>query len=100
MRRCLMKITWCILKRKQNLTSQQRVRLRNLPRHELRTVLLYSRKENFCQFWGCDSPAWADKFLSEWCPWLVCRIHANPAWSGKDVVLAINAYATWGRDSM
>jgi hypothetical protein len=28
----------------------------------------------------------------EWCPWLVFRIRTNPGWSGKDAVLAINAY--------
>jgi hypothetical protein len=29
---------------------------------------------------------------NEWCPWLVFRIRTNPAWSGKDAVLAISAY--------
>jgi hypothetical protein len=29
---------------------------------------------------------------NEWCPWLVFRMRTNPGWSGKDAVLAINAY--------
>jgi hypothetical protein len=29
---------------------------------------------------------------NEWCPWLVFKIRTNHAWSGKDLVLAINAY--------
>jgi len=28
----------------------------------------------------------------QWAPWLVFRIRTNPAWPGKDVVLAITAY--------
>jgi hypothetical protein len=29
---------------------------------------------------------------NEWCPWLVFKIRMSPEWSGKDAVLAINAY--------
>ncbi len=29
---------------------------------------------------------------NEWCPWLVFKIRMNPAWSGKDLLAAINAY--------
>lgn len=29
---------------------------------------------------------------NEWCPWLVFKIRMNPAWSGKDLFAAINAY--------
>ncbi|MGH9440029.1 MAG: transposase, partial [Terriglobia bacterium] len=63
----LKKTRWCILKRKQNLTSKQRYRLRDLLRHNLRTVRAYLLKEDFQQFWDYDSPAWANKFLNEWC---------------------------------
>jgi transposase len=34
----LKKTRWCVLKRKANLTSQQRFRLRDLLRYNLRTV--------------------------------------------------------------
>ncbi len=63
----LKKTRWCILKRRQNLTSKQRFRLRDLLRYNLRTVRAYLLKEDFQQFWDYDSPAWAGKFLNEWC---------------------------------
>lgn len=63
----LKKTRWCILKRRQNLTSKQRFRLRDLLRYNLRTVRAYLLKEDFQQFWDYDSPAWADKFLNQWC---------------------------------
>jgi len=63
----LKKSRWCVLKRKENLTSQQRFRLRDLLRYNLKTVRAYLLKEDFQQFWEYDSPAWAGKFLDEWC---------------------------------
>ena len=63
----LKKSRWCILKRKSNLTSQQRFRLRDLLRCNLRTVRAYLLKEDFQQFWEYNSPTWAGKFLDEWC---------------------------------
>ena len=63
----LKKTRWCVLKRKQNLTSQQRFRLRDLLRYNLHTVRAYLLKEDFQQFWVYDSPTWAGKFLDEWC---------------------------------
>lgn len=29
---------------------------------------------------------------NEWCPWLVFKIRTNAEWSGKDLVIALNAY--------
>jgi hypothetical protein len=29
---------------------------------------------------------------NEWCPWLVFKIRMNPAWSGGELIAAINAY--------
>lgn len=63
----LKKTRWCILKRKSNLTSEQKYRLRDLLRHNLRTVRAYLLKEDFQQLWGYESPTWAGKFLDEWC---------------------------------
>jgi transposase len=63
----LKKSRWCVLKRRENLTSQQRFRLRDLLRYNLQTVRAYLLKEDFQQFWEYDSPAWAAKFLDEWC---------------------------------
>ena len=63
----LKKTRWCVLKRKTNLTRQQRFRLRDLLRYNLQTVRAYLLKEDFQQFWEYESPNWAGKFLDEWC---------------------------------
>jgi transposase len=56
-----------VLKRKANLTSLQRFRLRDLLRYNLKTVRTYLLKEDFQQFWEYHSPTWAAKFLDDWC---------------------------------
>ena len=58
---------WCLLKRPENLTDHQRIRLRDLLRYNLRSVRAYLLKESFQQFWEYESPAWAGKFLDQWC---------------------------------
>lgn len=63
----LQKSRWCLLKRKTNLTGNQRVRLRDLLRYNLKTVRAYLLKEDFQQFWEYNSPTWASKFLDDWC---------------------------------
>ena len=63
----LKKSRWCILKRKENLSSQQKVRLRDLLRYNLQTVRAYLLKEDFQQFWDYNSPTWAGMFLDFWC---------------------------------
>jgi transposase len=63
----LKKTRWCVLKRKENLTSQQKFRLRDLLRYNLQTVRAYLLKENFQQFWEYNSPTWAGLFLDFWC---------------------------------
>ena len=63
----LKKTRWCVLKRRANLTRQQRFRLRDLLRYNLQTVRAYLLKEDFQQFWEYQSPSWAGKFLDEWC---------------------------------
>ena len=63
----LKKSRWCVLKRKENLTSQQKFRLRDLLRYNLQTVRAYLLKEDFQQFWEYNSPTWAGMFLDFWC---------------------------------
>lgn len=63
----LKKSRWCVLKRKANLTSTQRFRLRELMKYNLKTVRAYLLKEDFQQFWDYNSPTWAAKFLDDWC---------------------------------
>jgi len=63
----LKKSRWCLLKRRENLTDKQRVKLRDLLGYNLKSVRAYLLKECFQQFWDYDSPTWAGKFLDQWC---------------------------------
>jgi Transposase len=63
----LKKSRWLLLKREENLRTEQRFRLRDLLRYNLRTVRAYLLKEAFQQLWDYNSPVWAGKFLDEWC---------------------------------
>lgn len=58
---------WCLLKRPENLTGRQTVRLAELVQYNLRTVRAYLLKEDFQRFWEYVSPTWAGRFLDEWC---------------------------------
>jgi transposase len=63
----LKKSRWLLLKREENLKSEQRFRLRDLLRYNLKTVRAYLLKETFQQLWDYNSPTWAGKFLDQWC---------------------------------
>jgi transposase len=63
----LKKSRWLLLKREENLKTEQRFRLRDLLRYNLKTVRAYLLKEAFQQLWDYNSPTWAGKFLDEWC---------------------------------
>jgi transposase len=63
----LKKSRWLLLKREENLKTEQRFRLRELLRYNLKSVRAYLLKEAFQQLWDYNSPAWAGKFLDEWC---------------------------------
>ena len=58
---------WCLLKRVENLTAKQAVKLKELLTCNLRTVRAYLLKEQFHFFWEYASAAWAGKFLEQWC---------------------------------
>jgi hypothetical protein len=58
---------WLLLKREESLKAEQRFRLRDLLRYNLKTVRAYLLKEAFQQLWDYSSPSWAGKFLDEWC---------------------------------
>ena len=62
----LKKSRWCLLKRPENLTKNQKVKLRDLLRYNLQSVRAYILKEDFDQFRDYVSPTWAGKFLDEW----------------------------------
>src|SRR5262249_43837228 len=63
----LKKSRWLLLKREESLKTEQRFRLRDLLRDNLKTVRAYFLKEAFQQLWDYNSPAWAGKFLDDWC---------------------------------
>lgn len=58
---------WVFLKNPENLTENQKVKLKDLLACNLKTVRAYLLKEDFKSFWGYSSPAWASKFLDAWC---------------------------------
>jgi len=63
----LKKSRWLLLKREENRAEEQRFRLRDLLRYNLKTVRAYLLKEAFQQLWDYNSVAWAGKFLDAWC---------------------------------
>ena len=58
---------WCLLKRVENLTAKQAVKLKELLACNLRTVRAYLLKEQFHFFCEYASAAWAGKFLEQLC---------------------------------
>jgi transposase len=62
----LKKSRWCLLKRPENLTDKQTVKLSELLKYNLRTVRAYLLREDFQRFWEYSRPSWAGRFLDEW----------------------------------
>jgi transposase len=58
---------WCLLKRPENLTDNQAVKLKDLLSYNLKSIRAYLLKEEFSLFWEYVSPAWAEKFMDQWC---------------------------------
>ncbi len=58
---------WVLLKRPENLTDKQQIKLADLLRCNLRSVRSYLLKEDFQFFWKYVSPHWAGRFLDVWC---------------------------------
>jgi transposase len=63
----LTKTRWLLLKRPANQTRDQRIRLRELVRHNLRAVRAMLLRELLEPFWHYRSPEWAGLWLDEWC---------------------------------
>jgi len=58
---------WCLLKRPENRTEKQTVKLSELLQYNLQSVRSHLLREDFQRFWEYTSPGWAVKFLDEWC---------------------------------
>jgi transposase len=66
----LKKSRWCFLKRPEDLTDKQTVKLSvklsEVLKYNLRTVRAYLLREEFQRLWEYRSAWWAGKFLDEW----------------------------------
>jgi transposase len=58
---------WCLLKRPENLSDKQTLKLAELLQYNLKSVRAYLMREDFQRFWTYQSPGWAARFLNEWC---------------------------------
>ena len=57
---------WCFLKREENLTANQRIKLGDLLQYDLKSVRGYLLKQSFQLLWEYVSPFWAGRFLDAW----------------------------------
>jgi transposase len=57
---------WCFLKREENLTDKQQVKLDDLLQYDLKSVRGYLLKQSFQLLWDYTSPYWAGRFLDGW----------------------------------
>jgi len=62
----LKKTRFLLLKRPENLTDTQELKLAELLQYNLRSVRAYLLKEHFQQFWEYQKAGWAGKFLDLW----------------------------------
>ncbi len=63
----LKKSKYCFLKRAENLTTNQALKLDDVLQYDLKTSRAYFLKEAFDAFWQYNSPQWASWFLRKWC---------------------------------
>lgn len=57
---------WCLLKRPENLTDKQKVKLADVLRYNLRSVRAYLLKEELNYLWEQPTPEAAEAFLADW----------------------------------
>lgn len=58
---------WCLLKRRENLTDNRAVTVKELLKYNLQSVRAYLLREDFLRFWEYKSATWAGRFLDAWC---------------------------------
>ena len=58
---------WCLLKRRENFTEKQAVKMSELLQYNLQSVRSCLMREDFQRFWEYCYPTCAAKFLDEWC---------------------------------
>jgi len=57
---------WTLLKRPENLTEKQEIKLKDIVKYNLKSIRAYFLKEQFQQLWKYVSPGWAGKFIDRW----------------------------------
>ena len=57
---------WCLLKRPENLTPKQVIKLADILRYNLRSIRAYLLKEELTKLWDQASPEDADTFIKDW----------------------------------
>jgi transposase len=57
---------WCFLKRPENLTEKQEVKLAELLKYNLKSVRAYLLKEDFDALWSYITVGWAGRFIDRW----------------------------------
>jgi transposase len=78
----------CFLKRPEELTDEQAVKLAEASKYNLRAVRADLLREEFQRPWGYKGPAWAGKFLDGW-PGRVMRSRLGPM---KEIGRSIRAH--------
>jgi transposase len=58
---------WCLLKRPENRTEKETVKLSELLQYNLQSVRSHLMREDFQRLWEYTSPGWAVKSLDQWC---------------------------------
>jgi transposase len=58
---------YCFLKRPENLSKKQNLKLAEVLQYDLKSVRAYYLKESFDAFWSYKSPYWARWYLKKWC---------------------------------
>jgi len=58
---------YCFLKRRENLTPNQKIKLEEVLQYDLKSVRAFLLKEAFEFFWNYTSPYWAEWYLNKWC---------------------------------
>jgi transposase len=58
---------WCLLKRRENLTAKQVVKLKELLKYNLPPVKAHLLREDFQRFWTYKTKKWARRYLQDWC---------------------------------
>ena len=63
----LKRTKYCFLKKPENLTPKQKLKLKDVLQYDLKSVRAYLLKESFQLFWQYSSPYWASWYLRKWC---------------------------------